>query len=163
MKVSQNLGSFYSQDPGFESLAPLKEQNTQMGHIAATAFPAGLGLGLHPQPVPHHVSVTCWRQHRASSRPMSSLTSLRLAQHMHLPLMHATGLHTVRRPTTSTALLAAFSRAGAHPVGPKPGVTRMTELPAPGPNPFPWWLLEPTLPGERGPCVGGGQGRTWGV
>ena len=24
-----------------------------MGHVASAAFPAGLGLGLHPQPVPH--------------------------------------------------------------------------------------------------------------
>lgn len=43
--------AFIHRTPELQSLAP--EQNTPTGRIAPAAFPVGLGLGLHPQPVPH--------------------------------------------------------------------------------------------------------------
>lgn len=99
------------------SLWRLKEQNTQMGHVAPAAFPAGLGLGLHPQPVPHPtlvgmlgVSTGPVLTHVLTHKPATGLGTA------HLPLVHATGLHTVRpatRPRPCSLLEGSIAPCGS--------------------------------------------------
>lgn len=124
--------AFIHRTPELQSLAP--EQNTPMGRIAPAAFPVGLGLGLHPQPVPHPTLVGML----GVAQGRSSLRSLRLASA--LPASPGARKGPARRAASlsATALLAArgtdctSSALWVQSLG-----VTMTRLPAPGPSPFP--------------------------